>query len=118
VAQPVRPSVASLVGAQARYAVTEYWRARLVVIFSLFLPLVWLFVIGAVAGNEVIDETGVRVMQFATPVAISMGALYAALPRDRGSHRLTHEGAHAPARAGSGTGASPVALESAAMSAR
>jgi ABC-type multidrug transport system permease subunit len=80
VAQPVRPSVASLVGAQARYAVTEYWRARLVVIFSLFLPLVWLFVIGAVAGNEVIDETGVRVMQFATPVAISMGALYAALP--------------------------------------
>ena len=76
-----RPSLGGLVGDQIRYAVTEYWRARLVLIFSLFIPLIWLVVIGALAGNEVLEGTGgLRVMQFATPVAVSMGALYAALP--------------------------------------
>lgn len=80
-AQPVRPSPLGLARAQVRYAVTEYWRARLVLIFSLFIPLIWFLVIGALAGNEVLEGTGgLRVMQFAAPVAISMGALYAALP--------------------------------------
>lgn len=80
-AQAIRPSGVSLVRQQVRYATTEYWRARLVLVFSLFIPLTWLLVIGAVAGNEVLDGTGgLRVMQFATPLALSMGALYAALP--------------------------------------
>ncbi|WP_404385389.1 ABC transporter permease [Knoellia locipacati] len=81
VAEGIRPSDWSIVRSQVRYATTEYWRARLVLIFSLFIPLTWLLVIGAVAGNDVLDGTGgLRVMQFATPVALSMGALYAALP--------------------------------------
>jgi ABC-type multidrug transport system permease subunit len=76
-----RPGAGPLLAAQLRYAVVELWRTRVVLIFTLVLPLVWLLVVGAIAGNETVDEaSGVRVMQFVTPVAISMGILYAAYP--------------------------------------
>ncbi|MGY1814472.1 ABC transporter permease [Blastococcus sp. SYSU D00820] len=76
-----RPGPIALLGGQVRYAVLDLWRTGVVLVFSFALPLVWLLVIGAVAGNETVDEAGgVRVMQFATPTAIAMGVLYSAYP--------------------------------------
>lgn len=75
------PHLLPVVAGQVRYTLTEYWRARIVLVMSLLIPLLWLFIIGAVAGNEVLDPgTGLRVMQFATPLAVTMGALYGAMP--------------------------------------
>lgn len=77
----VRPSLARLTAEQTRYAVLELWRARLVLVLTLLLPLLWLVAIGLLAGNDVVDErTGLRVMQYATPVAVAMGVLYGAFP--------------------------------------
>lgn len=94
---PDRPGTARLLVDQLRYAVTDLWRTRVVLIFTFAIPLVWLLVIGLLAGNETIDEaTGVRVMQFVTPSAGAMGVIYAAYPtvaislseaRDRGALR-------------------------------
>ena len=57
------------------------WRARTAFVLTFGLPLVWLVLIGIVAGNEVIDPaTDLRVMQFATPTALAMGCLFATLP--------------------------------------
>ncbi|MBM7503333.1 ABC transporter permease [Agromyces aurantiacus] len=57
------------------------WRARTAFVFTFGLPLVWLVLIGILAGNEVIDpSTGLRVMQYATPTALAMGCLFATLP--------------------------------------
>lgn len=76
-----RPSTAALLLGQLRYAVVDLWRARVVMVFTVAIPLVWLLVIGFVAGNDAVDEsTGVRVMQFVTPMAAAMGILYAAYP--------------------------------------
>lgn len=76
-----RPAAVPVVRDQVRYAVTDYWRARVVAVLSFLFPLAWLLLIGAMAGNEVLNEaTGLRVMQFATPGALVMGALYATLP--------------------------------------
>lgn len=76
-----RPSSAALLLGQLRYAVVDLWRARVVMVFTVAIPLVWLLVIGFIAGNDAVDEsTGVRVMQFVTPMAAAMGILYAAYP--------------------------------------
>jgi ABC-2 type transport system permease protein len=76
-----RPGVGSLLADQALYASRELWRSRVALVFTFLLPLVWLLLIGALAGNEAVDETtGVRVMQFATPTAIVIGMLFAAYP--------------------------------------
>ncbi|WP_156250257.1 ABC transporter permease [Pseudactinotalea terrae] len=76
-----RPGTVGLVARQARYAATDFWRARVVALLSLLVPVVWLVMIGAIAGNEVLDPTtDLRVMQFATPTALVMGVLYATLP--------------------------------------
>lgn len=75
------PGPAWLAADQTRYAVTELWRSRVVVVMSLLIPLIWLLMIGAVAGNEVLDPaTGLRVMQYAAPTALTMGALYGSMP--------------------------------------
>ncbi|MGW9631011.1 ABC transporter permease [Agromyces sp. NPDC055520] len=51
------------------------------VIFSFGMPIAWLVLIGFVAGNAVVDPTtGVRVMQYAAPSAIAMGAFFATMP--------------------------------------
>lgn len=76
-----RPGAATLLGSQVRYAVVGLWRVRVVLVFTFALPLVWLLVVGAIAGNATIEAaSGVRVMQFVTPIAISMGVLYASYP--------------------------------------
>ena len=76
-----RPGTAALLAAQFAFALRGLWRTRVVLVFSVLLPLVWLLVVGAIAGNATLDEsTGLRVMQFVTPTAMAMGVLYAAYP--------------------------------------
>lgn len=76
-----RPSLGRLGLDQLRFTLTDLWRARLVVIFTLVLPLTWLVVLGFLAGNDVLDGTsGIRVMQVVTPSAATMGVLFAAFP--------------------------------------
>ncbi len=76
-----RPAALRLVRDQVGYAFRELLRARIVLVFTFVLPLVWLIIIGLVAGNEAVDQaTGVRVMQFATPMAVVMAAVFAAYP--------------------------------------
>lgn len=66
---------------QLGHAVVALWRSRTVLAFTFAMPLVWLIVIGIVAGNDTVDPvSGVRVMQFVTPVAIAMGTFFATYP--------------------------------------
>jgi ABC-type multidrug transport system permease subunit len=66
---------------QVGYATRGMWRSRIVLVFTFVLPLMWLVVIGLMAGNAAVDEaTGVRVMQFATPMAAVLGLLLSAYP--------------------------------------
>ena len=79
--QAGRPAAARLALDQIGYAVRALWRTRMVLIFTFAMPIVWLVVIGIVAGNETVDAvSGVRVMQFATPVAVAMGTFFATFP--------------------------------------
>lgn len=76
-----RPRAGALLRDQYLHALRDLWRSRLTLAFSLALPLVWLLVIGAVAGNDVLEGTGgVRVMQAVTPAAAAMGLVFAAFP--------------------------------------
>lgn len=76
-----RPSVVRLFRDQLGFAVRDLWRSRIAFIFTFLFPLVFLVVIGAMAGNETIAAgSTVRVMQFVTPSAAVMGALYGAYP--------------------------------------
>ena len=87
-----RPAAIALVLDQTGYAARELWRSRLVLVFTFVLPLVWLVLIGFMAGNEAVDEsTGVRVMQFATPAAAVMGLLFSAYPPVANSLALARE---------------------------
>src|SRR5512140_3340318 len=71
----------AMVRDQVAYATQGMWRSRTVLVFTFVLPLVWLVVIGLMAGNEAVDAaTGVRVMQFATPMAAVLGLLLSAYP--------------------------------------
>ncbi|MGR2752089.1 ABC transporter permease [Agromyces arachidis] len=75
------PNPIGLVGGRTVQVLRSLWRARTAFVFTFGLPLVWLVLIGIVAGNAVVDPTtGLRVMQFATPAAIAMGCLFATLP--------------------------------------
>lgn len=76
-----RPGTGRLLADQIGYASRELWRSRVALIFTFVLPLVWLLLIGMLAGNEAVDEaTGVRVMQFVTPSAAVIGMLFATYP--------------------------------------
>jgi ABC-type multidrug transport system permease subunit len=66
---------------QLGHAAQGLWRSRVVLVFTFVLPLVWLLLIGLIAGNEVVDPvTGVRTMQFVTPMAAVLGIVFAAYP--------------------------------------
>lgn len=76
-----RPGSMGLLGQRSGHVFRTLWRARIAFVFTFGLPLVWLILIGIVAGNEVIDPaTDLRVMQFAAPTALAMGCLFATLP--------------------------------------
>jgi ABC-type multidrug transport system permease subunit len=81
VADAGRPGAVGLVARRSAHVLRSLWRARTAFVLTFGLPLVWLVLIGIVAGNEVIDPaTDLRVMQFATPTALAMGCLFATLP--------------------------------------
>lgn len=96
----IRPSTGRLVADQVSYAVRDLWRTRIAFIFTFLFPLTFLVVLGAIAGNETIStDSAVRVMQFVTPSAAVMGALYGAYPtvassladaRERGVLKRVH----------------------------
>lgn len=65
---------------QLRYSVQDLWRVRVVFVFTFLFPLTWLVLIGFLAGNDAVDPSGVRVMQFVTPTAAVMGVLFATFP--------------------------------------
>ncbi|WP_169702082.1 ABC transporter permease, partial [Janibacter terrae] len=76
-----RPSVARLLLDQLDYGIRDLWRTRIAFIFTFLFPLIFLVVIGAMVGNtRVSADSTVRVMQFVTPSAAVMGALYGAYP--------------------------------------
>ena len=78
--QAVPVSAASMARAQLVHAVLALWRTQVVLIFTFVMPLLWLFVLGLLAGNDAVGPDGVRVMQFAAPIAIAMGTFFATLP--------------------------------------
>lgn len=78
-AQVGRPSVGRLFWDQLRYANTGYWRTPIAAFFTLVFPLIFLLLIGVLAGNEVIDpSTGLRFAQFLTPAMAVFGAAMSA----------------------------------------
>ncbi len=87
-----RPGAVSLVLDQVLYSTRELWRTRLTLVFTFLLPLVWLLLIGILAGNDAVDQaSGVRVMQFVTPTAAALGAVFAAFPTVAGGLALARE---------------------------
>lgn len=65
---------------QLVHAVVALWRTQVVLIFTFAMPLVWLILIGILAGNDAVGDDGVRIMQFAAPTAIAMGTFFATMP--------------------------------------
>jgi len=66
---------------QVGHAAAALWRSRIVLVFTFVLPLIWLVMIGLVAGDEVVDPaTGIRTMQYVTPMAAVLGLVFAAYP--------------------------------------
>lgn len=63
---------------QVRYANRSFWRQPIAAFFTLVFPLTFLVVLGAIAGNEVIDpDTGLRFAQFLTPAFAVFGVCMA-----------------------------------------
>ncbi|MBG6225981.1 ABC-type multidrug transport system permease subunit [Arthrobacter sp. CAN_A2] len=71
---------ASMARDQLVHAVLALWRTQVVLIFTFAMPLLWLFLLGVLTGNDAVGQDGVRVMQFAAPIAIAMGTFFATLP--------------------------------------
>ena len=87
-----RPAMLGLVVDQLGHAARELWRSRLVLVFTFVLPVTWLVLIGLLAGNAVVDPaTGVRTMQFVTPMAAVLGIVFAAFPPVATNLALTRE---------------------------
>lgn len=79
-AEPRGSSAARIARDQLVHATVALWRTQVVLIFTFAMPLVWLIVIGLLAGNDAVSDDGVRVMQFAAPTAIAMGTFFATMP--------------------------------------
>lgn len=65
---------------QLAHATVALRRTQVVLIFTFAMPLVWLVLIGLLAGNDAVGADGLRVMQFAAPTAIAMGTFFATMP--------------------------------------
>jgi ABC-2 type transport system permease protein len=73
------PSTWHLLRGQFRYCTRSFWRTPVAAFFTLVFPLSFLVVLGAIAGNEIIDSrSGIRFAQFLTPVFAVFGACMAA----------------------------------------
>lgn len=76
-----RPSVGHLLWDQLAYSVRDLWRSRIAFIFTFMFPLIFLVLIGALVGNGTITaDSAVPVMQYVTPSAAVMGALFGSFP--------------------------------------
>ncbi len=74
-----RPSSASLVLALTGQGLRSFLRSPVAAFFTVGLPLMFLLVIAAIFGNEVVDvRGGIRVAQFYTPAMAVFGATEAA----------------------------------------
>lgn len=72
-------SALRLVWGQIRYANTSFWRTPIAAFFTLVFPLMFLLLIGAIAGNAVIEPaSGLRLAQFLTPAMAVFGTAIAA----------------------------------------
>jgi ABC-2 type transport system permease protein len=77
--QEGRPSATQLVWRQLRHANRGFWRTPIAAFFTLVFPLLFLLLIGAIAGNAVLDPaTGLRLAQFLTPSMAVFGTAIAA----------------------------------------
>jgi ABC-type multidrug transport system permease subunit len=77
---------------QLRFSTVDLWRTRVVFVFTFLFPLTWLVLLGALAGNAVVDPaTGLRVMQYVSPLAAVMGVLYSTLPTMAASLAIARE---------------------------
>ncbi|QIK76542.1 ABC transporter permease [Nocardioides piscis] len=95
-----RPTSLRLFTDQLGYALRDLWRSRIALVFTFAFPLTFLVVMGALVGNDTVSaDSPVRVMQFVTPSAAVMGALYGAFPtiaasladaRERGILKRVH----------------------------
>jgi ABC-2 type transport system permease protein len=73
-----RPSSATMLADQVRYANREFRRTPVAAFFTLVFPLSFMVILSAIYGNEVIDEsTGLRLAQYTTPVFAVFGAAMA-----------------------------------------
>ncbi len=74
-----RPGTPTLVAALAAHNVRAFLRTPVAAFFTLGLPVLFLVIIGALFGNEIVEpRQGVRVAQFFTPVLAVFGAAQAA----------------------------------------
>lgn len=74
-----RPATSALLWRQVRHANRSFWRTPIAAFFTLLFPLIFLLLIGALAGNEVIDDdSGLRLAQFLTPAMAVFGTAMAA----------------------------------------
>lgn len=75
-----RPAV-TLVAAQLGSSARGLLRSLIAPIFTFGMPVAWLLLIGSLVGDAVADPaTGTRVMQYATPSAMAMGAFFGTFP--------------------------------------
>src|SRR5690606_2962975 len=64
-----RPSVVALAWTQIRYANKSFWRSPIAAFFTIVFPLIFLVLLSALIGNQVIDAGGreLRLSQFLAP---------------------------------------------------
>ncbi len=73
-----RPSVPAMLLWQVRYSNQSFWRTPVSAFFTLVFPLVFLVILSAIYGNQVLDPaTGLRLAQYTTPVFAVFGACMA-----------------------------------------
>lgn len=69
---------AAVLARQVRHELTSLRRQPITLILSIGFPLVFFVIVGALVGNEVVDEaSGVRVAQFLAPAFASFGVVMA-----------------------------------------
>lgn len=73
-----RPSNVEMFWSQLRHASRAFWRTPIAAFFTIVFPLIFLLLIGALAGNQVIDQrSGVRLAQFLTPAIAAFASVSA-----------------------------------------
>jgi ABC-type multidrug transport system permease subunit len=69
-----RPSIASVIWNQLRFANRGFWRSPIAAFFTIVFPLLFLVLLGALIGNQTLPNSNVRVAQFLTPAIAAFAA--------------------------------------------